>query len=78
MYSTIIVSINYVNACLVAPPIITKQPIDQSIIALQDVTFAYKAKGFVVKYLWKRQKSSDLIGRRSDLTVYNATPLHED
>ena len=75
MYSTIIVSINYVNACLVVPPIITKQPIDQSIIAL---TFAYKAKGFVVKYLWKRQKSSDLIGRRSDLTVYNATPLHED
>jgi len=38
----------------------------------------YKAKGFAVKYLWKRHKSSDLIGHRSDLTVYNATPLHED
>ena len=65
-------------AFLVALPVITKQPIDQSIIALQNVTFTCKAKGFAVRYSWKRHRNSDLIKRHSELTVYNATPLDED
>ena len=57
---------------------ITEQPINQNIIALQDVTFTCKAKGFAVTYSWKRHKNSDLIGSGSKLTVYNVTPLDED
>ena len=66
--------------CLVAPPFITKQPTNQKIIALQDVTFAFEAKGFGVIYKWKRHKNSTTIsiGKRSSLTISKVTPLDED
>ena len=66
--------------CLVAPPFITKQPTNQKIIALQDVTFAFEAKGFGVIYIWKRHKNSTTIsiGKRSSLTISKVTPLDED
>ena len=46
--------------CLVAPPFITKQPTNQKIIALQDVTFAFDAKGFGVIYKWKQHKNNTI------------------
>ena len=64
--------------CLVAPPMITRQPTNQLIIALQDVTFTCEAKGFEVRYEWKHHKNSTSIGRQSSLTISRATPLDED
>ena len=57
---------------------ITRQPTNQMITALQDVTFTCEAKGFDVKYKWKRHQNSNIIGRESRLPVSNATPLDED
>ena len=57
---------------------ITRQPTNKIITALQDVTFTCKAKGFEVKYEWKRHKSSSVIGRQSTLTISRATPLDSD
>ena len=57
---------------------ITRQPTNQTITALQDVTFTCKAKGFNVKYEWKRHKGNVTGGRQSSLTISRATPLDED
>ena len=46
--------------------------------ALQDVTFTCEAKGFEVKYEWKRHNGSVTGGRQSSLTISVATPLDED
>ena len=57
---------------------ITRQPTNQMITALQDVTFTCEAKGFDVKYEWKRHNGSVTSGRQSSLTISRATPLDED
>ena len=58
---------------------ITRQPTNETIIALQDVTFTCEAKGFDVKYEWKRHSGDEVTGRRkSTLTISRATPLDSD
>ena len=57
---------------------ITRQPTNQTITALQDVTFTCEAKGFEVEYEWKRHNGSITGGRQSSLTISEATPLDED
>ena len=57
---------------------ITTQPINQMITALQEVTFTCEAKGFEVKYEWKRHNGRVTGGRQSNLTISRATPLDED
>ena len=57
---------------------ITKQPTNQKIVALQDVTFTCTARGFGVRYEWKRHKNNTAIGRQSSLTISKSTPLDED
>ena len=57
---------------------ITKQPTNQAIYALQDVTFACKAKGFEVKYEWKRHSGNITYGRQSNLIISKATPSDGD
>ncbi|XP_065918159.1 basement membrane-specific heparan sulfate proteoglycan core protein-like isoform X2 [Dysidea avara] len=59
----------------VAPPTITEQPSSKTIVALNDVTFTCKARGFKVKYEWRRSNDSHVIGRQSSLTILSATPL---
>ena len=55
----------------------TRQPNNQMITALQDVTFTCKTKGFDVKYEWKHHNNSGSIGNQSSLTISRATPLDE-
>ena len=57
---------------------ITTQPTNQMITALRNVTFTCKAKGFGVKYEWKRHNGRVTGRRRSTLTIFRATPLDED
>ena len=57
---------------------ITRQPTNKMITALQDVTFTCEAKGFEVKYEWRRHRNSSVIGRQSTLTISEATPLDSD
>ena len=57
---------------------ITRQPTNKMITALQDVTFTCEAKGFEVEYEWKRHRNSSVIGRQSTLTISEATPLDSD
>jgi len=64
---------------LVAPPMITKQPTNQKkITALQEVMFTCEAKGFEVKYEWKRHKNSTIIKKQSNFTISKAIPSDED
>ena len=55
----------------------TRQPTNQMITALQDVTFTCEAKGFEVKYEWKRHNGRVTDGKQSNLTISRATPLNE-
>ena len=57
---------------------VTKQPDRRMITALQRVTFTCEAKGFLVKYEWRRHRNSSVIGNQSTLTISEATPLHSD
>ena len=57
---------------------ITRQPTNKMITALQDVTFTCEAKGFNVKYEWKRHNGKITGGNQSTLTISEATPLHSD
>ena len=58
---------------------ITRQPTNQMTTALQDVTFTCVAKGFEVKYEWKRHNGQIVNnGKQSTLTISKATPLDED
>ena len=59
---------------VVAPPIITKQPMSKSIRILENVTFTCKAVGFEVEYEWKRVGSNNVIGSESSLTISEVTP----
>ena len=54
------------------------QPNNGMITALQRVIFTCEAKGFNIKYEWKRHKNNNIIGRQSTLTISEATPLDED
>ena len=54
------------------------QPNNGMITALQGVIFTCGAKGFEVKYEWKRHGNNNIIGKESTLTIPEATPLHED
>ena len=54
------------------------QPTMQSVVALQMVVFTCKAKGYNVRYEWRRHSSSGAIGRQSSLTITRATPPDED
>ena len=64
--------------CIVAPPMITKQPTNETIAALQDVTLKCGARGFEVEYEWKRHNGSVTGGSQSSLAISEATPLDED
>ena len=71
----------YINSELlitVALPTITTQPMNVSVVALQDVMFTCEARGFNVKYEWRRHSSSGSIGRQSSLIITKATPPDED
>ena len=57
---------------------ITTQPTKKMITALQDVTFTCAARGFDVKYEWKRHNGSVTGGRQSSLTISKALPSDED
>ena len=57
---------------------ITTQPTNQMITALQNITFTCEAKGFEVKYEWMRHTGSVTGGRQPSLTISRATPLDED
>ena len=65
---------------LVAPPMnVSAQPTNQKrITALEEVMFTCEAKGFDVKYEWKRHKNSIIISRQSRFTISEATPSDED
>lgn len=65
---------------LVAPPIITRQPINQNITALQSVAFTCEATGFEIQYKWKRNNGSVTGGTplQSSIIIFRATPLDED
>ena len=62
---------------------ITRQPTNQMITALQDVTFTCGAEGFDVKYEWKCHSGSisgtRVSGRKkSSFTISRITPSDED
>ena len=57
---------------------ITSQPTSYITPALEDVTFTCEAKGFEVKYEWKRHNGSVTVGRQSSLTISRAIPSDED
>ena len=57
---------------------ITRQPTNKMIIALQDAMFTCEAKGFEVKYEWKRHNGRVTNRRQSTLTISEATPLDSD
>ena len=57
---------------------ITTQPTNKMITALQDVTFTCEAKGFEVKYQWKRYNNNNTIGENSNFTISEVTPLDSD
>ena len=57
---------------------ITRQPTNKMITALQGVTFTCRAKGFDVKYEWKHHRNGGVIGRQSGLFISEATPLDSD
>ena len=57
---------------------ITKQPTNKMITALQDVIFTCEAKGFNVKYEWRRHNGRVTGGKQSTLNISEATPLHSD
>ena len=57
---------------------ITRQPTNKMITALQDVTFTCEAIGLEVKYEWKRHNGRVTRGKQSTLTISEATPLDSD
>ena len=57
---------------------VTRQPNNEMIIALQDVTFTCTAKGYEVNYEWRHHKNNRIIGRGSTYTISEVTPLDED
>ena len=66
-----------VTTFTVVPPIITLQPNDQNIIPFQNAAFTCKARGFRVRYEWKRHNGKITVGKQSTLTIF-ATPFDED
>ena len=56
---------------------ITRQPTNQMITALQEVTFTCEAKGYEVQYEWRHHKNNTIIGTGSTYTISRVTPLDE-
>ena len=56
----------------------SRQPNRGIITALLKVTFKCEAKGYGVKYEWKRHRNNNVVGSRSTLTISQATPLDSD
>ena len=48
------------------------------VVALEHAIFICEARGFEVKYEWKRYNNANVIGNQSNLTIYEATPLDSD
>ncbi|XP_065893776.1 B-cell receptor CD22-like [Dysidea avara] len=71
-------SSNALVTITIYPPTITTQPMDVSVVALQDVMFTCEARGFNVKYEWRRHSSSGSIGRQSSFILTRATPPDVD
>ena len=46
--------------------------------ALEDAIFTCEARGFKVKYEWKRYSNGNVIGNQPTLNISRATPLHSD
>ena len=46
--------------------------------ALEHAIFTCKARGFEVKYKWKRYNSESIIGNQSTLNISQATPSNSD
>ena len=46
--------------------------------ALKSATFTCRARGFEVKYEWKRHNSENIIGNQSILIISKATPQDSD
>ena len=63
---------------LVGPPIITERLKSKNTTALQTVKFTCSAKGFKVKYKWRRHNSSSIVGEKPMLIISEATPLDSD
>ena len=59
---------------VVAPPMITKQPSDVMVEALEHAIFTWRVIGFEVKYEWKRYNSESIIGNQSTLNISRAIP----
>ena len=76
--SRVVIILCVIITIVVAPPIITTQPHDVMVEALEDAIFTCKAEGFEVEYEWKRYNSINIIGNLSTLTISQATPLHSD
>ena len=57
---------------------ITRQPTNKIITALQDVTFTCEARGFNVTYEWKHHDGRVTDNKQSTLTISQATPLDSD
>ena len=63
---------------LVGPPVITGNLRSKTVTALKTVKFTCSAKGFKLKYKWRRHNSSSVIGKQSTLTISEATPSDSD
>ena len=64
---------------LAAPPRITDQPIDKVVIALSNVTFTCRAKGFHVTFEWRYYINNSFVVKSNSftLTLLEVTPSDE-
>ena len=53
---------------------ITEQPHDVMVDALEHAMFTCEARGFEVKYEWKHCNSENIIGNQSTLNISQAIP----
>jgi len=63
-----------------APPTIIRQPMNKTVNALENITFTCEAKGFHVRYEWRRYDDIDnftIINNDSTLTLSEVTPSDE-
>ena len=55
----------------------TRQPTNERITALQQVTFTCTAKGYEVQYEWRHHKNNSIIGTGPTYSISRATPLDD-
>ena len=65
------------HTCVVVPPTIIRQPVQQVVDMYQNVTFHCEAEGFQVTYLWKKHNGNvqPILARCSYLILSNVTPI---